>query len=188
VSDARRLFKENLLAGIPALCALANCLVGDAARADDLVEETLIKVWKNPASSPQTPSQVWLFAALHNIFYAQHLERRHAVEAADAPLPGGPLRMRDRGDALRPEGFRLALQELPPEHREALILVSASGLTHQQAAMVCDCAADTIASRIHRARFWLAELLGLDAAEAMESDTHWREPSDSGHSQLSRLE
>jgi RNA polymerase sigma-70 factor, ECF subfamily len=57
-----------------------------------------------------------------------------------------------------------ALQHLPVDQREALILVCATGLSYEEAADVCQVAVGTIKSRIARARDRLVELLGEDAA------------------------
>jgi RNA polymerase sigma-70 factor (ECF subfamily) len=56
--------------------------------------------------------------------------------------------------------FRQALQKLPPDQREALILVGASGMSYDEAAEICKCAVGTIKSRVSRARQRLNELLG----------------------------
>ena len=58
-----------------------------------------------------------------------------------------------------------ALQQLPVDQREALILVCATGLSYEEAADVCQVAVGTIKSRIARARDRLVELLGDDAAQ-----------------------
>jgi len=63
--------------------------------------------------------------------------------------------------------FRGALGRLAPGHREALILVGASGLSYEEAAQVCGCALGTMKSRVNRARARLAELL----SEPMVADT-----------------
>jgi RNA polymerase sigma-70 factor (ECF subfamily) len=63
------------------------------------------------------------------------------------------------------EDFRVALQQLAPDQREALILVGASGLSYEEAADICGCAVGTIKSRVNRARGRLGELLGLASAD-----------------------
>ena len=68
------------------------------------------------------------------------------------------------------EEFRRALEKLPPDQREALILVGASGFSYDEAAAVCDCAVGTIKSRVNRARKRLAELLSIDSADMFGQD------------------
>ena len=58
--------------------------------------------------------------------------------------------------------FRAALQQLPPDQREALILVGASGFSYDEAGSICNCAAGTVKSRVNRARERLSDLLALE--------------------------
>ncbi|MEO2037678.1 MAG: sigma factor-like helix-turn-helix DNA-binding protein, partial [Martelella sp.] len=57
--------------------------------------------------------------------------------------------------------FREALNKLPSDQREAIILVGASGFSYEEAAEICHCAIGTIKSRIARARGKLQELLDI---------------------------
>ena len=57
--------------------------------------------------------------------------------------------------------MRAALAQLPPDQREALILVGASGFSYEEAARICGTAVGTIKSRVNRARSRLAELLAI---------------------------
>jgi RNA polymerase sigma-70 factor (ECF subfamily) len=66
--------------------------------------------------------------------------------------------------------FRHALNQLPADQREALILVGASGFSYEEAAEICACAVGTIKSRVSRARTRLAELLSLEAGETYGAD------------------
>jgi RNA polymerase sigma-70 factor (ECF subfamily) len=63
--------------------------------------------------------------------------------------------------------MRAALQELPEDQREAIILVGAAGLSYEEAAEVCGCALGTIKSRVNRARTRLAILLDAESAAEM---------------------
>ncbi len=78
------------------------------------------------------------------------------------PTRRGSLRSRRRAATWTCSDFRRALAELPPDQREALILVGASGFSYEEAAEICDCAVGTIKSRVSRARTRLGELLGLE--------------------------
>jgi RNA polymerase sigma-70 factor (ECF subfamily) len=61
--------------------------------------------------------------------------------------------------------FREAMQKLPLDQREALILVGASGMSYEEAAEICGCAAGTMKSRVNRARTRLAELMSLPSSK-----------------------
>lgn len=54
-----------------------------------------------------------------------------------------------------------ALAQLPPDQREALLLVTASDMSYEEAAEICGVAVGTIKSRVSRARGRLSEILGL---------------------------
>jgi len=61
------------------------------------------------------------------------------------------------------QDFRRALKLLPPDQREALILVGAAGFSYEEAAKISGCAVGTIKSRVNRARVKLSELLHVSA-------------------------
>jgi RNA polymerase sigma-70 factor, ECF subfamily len=175
LSDAGTSLKNEVLAAIPALRAFAMSLSGKSDRADDLVQETLMKAWANMSSYAEgTNLRAWLFAILRNIFYSQHRKRKREVEDVDghlaARLPSPPEQI----SHMDFEDFRRALQHLPPDQREALILIGALGLSYEEAADVCDCAVGTIKSRVSRARGRLVRLLGLSSSNDFASDPQWR--------------
>src|SRR5512140_1253355 len=79
--------KEDLLRSVPALRAFAMSLCGNPDRADDLVQETLLKAWAGRASfTPGTNVSAWLFTILRNVFYSDHRKRRREVEDAEGQL------------------------------------------------------------------------------------------------------
>jgi RNA polymerase sigma-70 factor (ECF subfamily) len=154
--------KQALLGLIPNLRAFAVSLCGDVERADDLVQETLLKAWDHLESFREgTNLRAWLFTILRNTYFSECRRRRREVEDRDgtkaselAVHPGqqGHLDMQD---------FRHALNRLPPDQREALILVGAAGFSYEEAAAVSGCAVGTIKSRVNRARAKLTSLLGV---------------------------
>ncbi|MGH6677393.1 MAG: sigma factor-like helix-turn-helix DNA-binding protein, partial [Bradyrhizobium sp.] len=75
-----------------------------------------------------------------------------------------------QGAHLEFEEFRAALDKLPQDQREALILVGASGFSYEDAATICGCAVGTIKSRVNRARSKLAALLYVEGAEDFGPD------------------
>jgi RNA polymerase sigma-70 factor (ECF subfamily) len=66
--------------------------------------------------------------------------------------------------------FQAALATLPPDQREALILIGASGFTYEEAAEICDCAVGTIKSRVNRARQRLMSQLSIGSAAEFGPD------------------
>jgi RNA polymerase sigma-70 factor (ECF subfamily) len=68
--------------------------------------------------------------------------------------------------------LQAALMQLPHEHREALILIGAAGLTYEEAAEICGCALGTIKSRVNRARARLLKIMDAeDATDVMALET-----------------
>jgi len=156
-------FKSDLLAAIPALRAFAASLSGKSGWADDLVQETLVKGWANQSSfQPGSKMQAWLFTILRHEYYSEYRRRRYEV-----PDPEGLLAARltthpaQEGHVAFRE-FQVALSSLAPSHREALILVGASGFSYEEAAGIANCAVGTMKSRVARARGKLAQLLASD--------------------------
>lgn len=146
-------FKAELVTLIPHLRAFARTLTGDATAADDLAQEAMMKAWDARASYQMgTNMKAWTFMILRNQFYS---EKRRSwrqsqldQEAAERTLvavddPEAPIAL---------DELRQALQTLPEEQREALILVGAGGFAYEEAAVICQCAVGTVKSRVSRAR------------------------------------
>ena len=160
VSDEVR---QGLLRNIPSLRAFAVSLCGNLERADDLVQETLMKAWANIGSFTEgTNLRAWLFTILRNEYYSQFRKRRREVEDSDGEHAAKLYEKGRQEDHLELEELKRALAMLPDEQREAVILVGASGLSYEEAAEICGAAVGTIKSRVSRARARLAELVGDD--------------------------
>jgi RNA polymerase sigma-70 factor (ECF subfamily) len=177
-SASEAIFKRDLVALIPHLRAFARTLCGDAAAADDLAQDAILKAWDARASFQiGTNMKAWTFMILRNQFYS---EKRRSwrqsqldQEAAERTLvaaddPEAPVAL---------DEMRLALGMLPTEQREALILVGAGGFAYEEAADICGCAVGTVKSRVSRARRALQGILeqgaydrdGAPAGEAMRA-------------------
>ncbi|HEY4030529.1 MAG TPA: sigma-70 family RNA polymerase sigma factor [Caulobacteraceae bacterium] len=158
-------WRDSVVQLIPALRAFAWSLSHNSSDADDLVQDTLIKAWTNRDKfEPGTNLRAWLFTILRNTYYTAAVRRRREVRDETgkyaATLSTGPTQ--DWSLAIR--ALQTALAQLPDEHREALILVGAAGLTYEEAAEVCGCALGTIKSRVNRARARLLKLMEADEA------------------------
>jgi RNA polymerase sigma-70 factor (ECF subfamily) len=155
-------FSRDLLTTIPSLRAFARSLGASADRADDLVQETLIKAWANQTSFvPGTNLKTWLFTILRNTAYSDYRKRWREVEDSDGSYAAGLVTQPNQIAHLDMADFKSALDHVPEEQREALILVGASGFSYEEAAEICGCAVGTIKSRVNRARQRLAATLGL---------------------------
>jgi RNA polymerase sigma-70 factor (ECF subfamily) len=163
--------RTALIAAIPNLRAFAISLCGNADRADDLVQETLVKAWGNIGSfTAGTNMPAWLFTILRNIFYSEYRKRRREVDDPDGEMAGRLSTLPAQPGHMDFLDFKAALQKLPADQREALILVGASGLSYEAAADICKCAVGTMKSRVNRARSRLIEVLSLKGKSDYDGD------------------
>ena len=163
--------REEIITCIPSLRAFAASLVGVGDRADDLVQEALMKAWANiDRFQAGTNMKAWLFIILRNTFYSECRKRKREVQDVDGQYSSTLAEHPGQIGHLDFEDFRDALDKLPPDQREALILVCASGFSYEEAAEICECAVGTMKSRVNRARTRLSEVLSVDSAEEFGPD------------------
>jgi len=157
--------REELLRQIPNLRAFAVSLCGNTERADDLVQEALMKAWASiEMFEAGTNMRAWLFTILRNVYYSDFRKKRREVEDADGKYASNLSSHPEQLGHLDMVDFRRALGQLAPDQREALVLVGASGFSYDEAAEICGCAVGTVKSRVNRARSKLAELLAVQSA------------------------
>lgn len=162
MADDASTFKKDLLGAIPSLRAFAMSLAQNADKADDLVQETLVKAWDKQASfQPGTNLKAWVFTILRNEFYSQMRKRGREVQDSDGVITARLAVHPAQQGSMDLEDFRTALETLPEDQREAIILIGASGFSYEEAAEICDCAVGTIKSRVSRARSRLQEILNV---------------------------
>ena len=139
---------------VPALRRFARALTHDADLADDLVQDSLERaIRKRDLWRPTGSLRAWLFRILVNV-YRNDLRARRRIPA------GLPLDARlSEPSVPAPQHARLALAEtaramqaLPSEQREALLLVAVEGMSYAEAAAVLDIPAGTLMSRLARGR------------------------------------
>src|ERR1700686_2363560 len=163
--------RKAVLSAVPSLRAFAISLCGNVDRADDLVQETLLRALANIDSfQPGTNLSAWLFTILRNHFHSEYRKRRREVEDGDGSYAETLKSQPDQTARLEFQEFRAALAKLPADQREALILVGASGFSYEETADICGCAVGTIKSRVNRARTRLAELLSIDGVDDFGPD------------------
>ena len=153
--------RDSIVEHIPGLRRYARSLVGDAHRADDLVQDCLERalgrwhLWGGWGSL-----RAWLFTIMHNL-HANGVRRRVAepplVRLEEAVRVSEPARQLDYV-AMRETLVSLAA--LPEEQREVLLLVAVEGLTYEEVARVQGVAIGTVMSRLSRARARMREAVG----------------------------
>jgi len=159
-NDTASFRQEDLLACIPHLRAYARFLTGNRERADDLVQDALVRaLTASHQFQAGTNLKAWVFTILRNLFYNEIRKNRLKVQSID-DIPGeGPATPPTQDANLEFADFRRAFWQLGQSQREVLIMVGASGLSYEEAAAICDCAVGTIKSRVSRARRELLKIL-----------------------------
>jgi RNA polymerase sigma-70 factor (ECF subfamily) len=167
--------RKAVLGAVPSLRAFAISLCGNVDRADDLVQETLLRALANIDSfQPGTNMAAWLFTILRNHFRSEYRKRRREVEDTDGRYAESLKSQPEQYGQVELTEFRKALVQLPADQREALILVGASGFSYEEAAHICGCAVGTIKSRVNRARTRLAEIMSIGGADDFGPDEQTR--------------
>jgi RNA polymerase sigma-70 factor (ECF subfamily) len=163
--------REAMLAAIPSLRAFAISLTYNVDRADDLVQDTILRAWANiDRFEAGTNLNAWLFTILRNAFYSQHRKAKREVSDPEGSYAAHRGTVPEQNAKCDFQDMRMALAKLPVDQREALILIAAEGLSYEEAAQVCGVAVGTIKSRVHRARLRLAQLLSVEDADDLGPD------------------
>jgi RNA polymerase sigma-70 factor, ECF subfamily len=163
--------RDAMLAAVPNLRGFAISLSGNVDRADDLVQETLLRALANVNSFQLgTNMSAWLFTILRNLFRTEYRKRRREVADVDGRHVDSLKSPPEQHSRVEFEEFRMALAMLPSRPREALLLVGASGFSYEEAAVICESPVGTIKSRVNRARTRLARLLSIDSADRFGPD------------------
>ena len=158
MSDMARLIEPL----IPALRRYARALVGDAAAADDLVQDCLertVSRWHQRREDGD--SRAWMFTILHNLTINRLRQKnrrgRHVeLDDADESAMAQPATQEDH---LRETDIMAAVSRLPEDQRSVLLLVSVEELSYADAARVLDVPIGTVMSRLARARERLRRLM-----------------------------
>jgi RNA polymerase sigma-70 factor (ECF subfamily) len=163
--------RDQVLAIVPNLRAFAISLSGSIDRADDLVQETLLRAISHIDSFKRgTNMPAWLTTILRNLFFEEVRKRQREVQDADGRYAETLVSYPEQTGQIELGELRAALAKLPVEQCEALLLVGASDFSYDDAAVICGCATGTIRSRVHRARTRLADLLAIDRADKLGPD------------------
>jgi RNA polymerase sigma-70 factor, ECF subfamily len=150
---------------LDALFRAAFAMCGSRDLAEDLVQETYVKVLSRPRLLRRDDDLGYLIKALRNIWY-DHLRKERSKRAATAP--GGETvdelgASTSRGDpeaSLESRAVLDALAELPAPYREALAAVDIAGLSYAEAARALGVRKGTIMSRVYRGREQVARAVG----------------------------
>jgi RNA polymerase sigma-70 factor (ECF subfamily) len=149
---------------IDALFRAACAMSGSRQIAEDLVQETYVKVLSRPRFLRRDDDLGYLMKALRNTWYS-HLREERVRREATAPgahVPEDLAAESTRDDpqaSLEAADVFAALAQLPEPYREALAAVDVAGLSYAEAARALDVKQGTVMSRLHRGRDQLARRL-----------------------------
>ena len=155
---------DDMVALMPQMHNFARSLCRDGVRAADLVQEALLRACSNiERFEPGTNLKAWLFTILRNEHYSQVRRQKFEAVGVDTSTLPEPSVLPDHDGELELREMNSALSALPTGQRTALLLVSASGQSYEEAAAICGCAVGTIKSRVARARETLVSVLDANA-------------------------
>ena len=159
---ANLVFRNDLVKELPYLRRFARGLCGDAALADDLVQDCVERALvKSHLYDSARPLRTWLYAVLRNIYIsnwrrnskftsAKHIDDLEGFEGAVLP---------DQDSNFSVSLITDALDTLPSQQREVLVLISLEEVSYAQAADIIGVPIGTIMSRLSRARAHLQNIL-----------------------------
>lgn len=167
---SRRSFEQTVLPHLDAAFNYARWLTRSDADAEDVVQEACVRALRFFSSLRGDDARPWLLAIVRNAWFARG---SRAGIRAEAPLDDSATAESD--EALNPEGLaiqnqtvkrvREAIELLPLDFREVIVLRELEGLSYKEIAVVADIPIGTVMSRLARARERLIVILGSRAAE-----------------------
>jgi RNA polymerase sigma-70 factor, ECF subfamily len=165
-------FFDLLEKEIPRLRRYARALTRDAVRADDLVQETLLRAFrKEHLWEPGTDLRAWLFTIMHNQ-YVNDVRRATRDSAALDIQECSTLLMAnsDPSASRQLQELEHALAQLPVGQRQVILLVGLEGMSYEDVAAILQIPIGTVRSRLSRGREILRKLMGMDPKAATASE------------------
>jgi len=157
--------RRGIAAHLGDLRGFARYLTREAAAADDLVQDTVLRaLGARHQFEDGTNIKAWLFTILRNVFLEQRRRKARETEILSEISRNG-----DESDGVSSGlhdhvlDLSVLLWRLPELLREALILVGAQELSYEEAAQICACPVGTMKARVSRARAQLAEMTATPA-------------------------
>jgi len=159
MSDFARLLQDE----IPRLRRYARALTRNAVRADDLVQNCLVRaIAKEHLWEPGSDLRAWLFTILHNqnVNEVRHSVREGVTVAVEDVAP--VLMMAARaGASLQLRDLERVIRLLPEEQRQVILLVGLEGMRYEEVAVVLDIPVGTVRSRLSCGREMLRRLMDM---------------------------
>ena len=179
--DPDKLFRDQLVALLPSLRAFARGLCRHRDMADDLAQDTMMRAWAARGSYTEGSNfRAWMFMIMRNQFYTTLRKNSRMTtldpEVAERVLVVAPAQQ----DGINVDDVAKALQRLPVQQREVLLLIGANEMSYEEAAEVIGCAMGTVKSRLARGRMALAALIDGPADGALSASPQQRRVDEHG--------
>lgn len=161
-------FARLLEAQLPRLRRYARALTRDPSRADDLIQDTLVRALaKKHLYQDGTNLRAWLFTLMHN----QHVNnaRRNVREDNSLDMDTVAAHLVAVTDPTASRQLREldeAIGKLAMEQRQVILLIGLEGMSYEETAAILDVPIGTVRSRLSRGREALRRLMGMDENEA----------------------
>jgi RNA polymerase sigma-70 factor, ECF subfamily len=158
--DGDKIFRDQLVALLPSLRAFARGLCGNREMADDLAQDTMMRAWAARTSYTQGSNfRAWMFMIMRNQFYTT-IRKNSRMTSLDPEVAERVLVVAAaQQNGINVDDVAKALQKLPAEQREVLLLIGANGMSYEEAAEVIGCAIGTVKSRLARGRTALTAMI-----------------------------
>ncbi|MDP3254184.1 MAG: RNA polymerase sigma factor [Hydrogenophaga sp.] len=142
----------QFLAWLPRLRRYARALAGNREDADDLVQDTLERAWtKADRWRGVSDMRAWLFSMMHNLYVDGVRRPKLSTVTMDEDTPEVPLAP-TQGDRLAVLDLQAALDLLPVEQKEVLLLVALEDMAYADVALTLGIPIGTVMSRLSRGR------------------------------------
>ncbi len=161
MDDFSRLLEHQ----IPRLRRYARALTRDASRADDLVQNCLVRaIAKQHRWQPGTDLRAWLFTILHNehVNDVRHCMRQGTAIPIEDVAPALPVHS-NAVAALQLRELDRAIASLSEEQRQVILLVGLEGMRYEDVARILKIPVGTVRSRLSRGRETLRELMDMNS-------------------------
>jgi RNA polymerase sigma-70 factor, ECF subfamily len=158
-----RAFERLFRCYAPRIFRFAMSYLNDPALAEEVVQETMIAVWKNAKDyKEQSQLSTWILGIARNKALDRARARQREPELlreidrrASGRVTPEQIARRDS----QAERVRSALEKLSPEHREVIMLAFYNELSYSEIAQILNCPEGTVKSRVYYAKEQLKRIL-----------------------------
>jgi RNA polymerase sigma-70 factor, ECF subfamily len=155
-------FRSEITGEVAHLRRFARALTGDAALADDLVQDCIERALRKQHLFDETRSlRTWLFTILRNLYISGLRRNAHGRtdKSVDEMISGEDAVRPEQESRLAMSDIALALDRLPSAHREVLLLIALEDMSYREVAEIIGVPVGTVMSRLSRARGNLRAML-----------------------------